>query len=242
MIFIEIDILLRLLTAYILSDFMIKPKLRFLEKGASGKNIKLLIINALTVGVMSYFLMGVFTHVWIPLIITVTNFAINFSKYFIKKTSVGIFISEQIFHLLVISVCWLVFTRQFYIFTDFVYELSCNDKFWYILSGYLIITTPLSVFISKVTSRWNADLHQTSDQSLKDAGKWIGIIERILILTFIIIGEFEIIGFLLAAKSVFRFGDLKDNKDRKRTEYILTGTLISFSSSIFIGLFVKMMI
>jgi hypothetical protein len=38
--------------------------------------------------------------------------------------------------------------------------------------------------------------------------------------------------FLLAVKSIFRFGDLKESKDVKLTEYILIGTLLSFGSGI----------
>jgi hypothetical protein len=53
---------------------------------------------------------------------------------------------------------------------------------------------------------------------------------------FVITGKWEAIGFLLAAKSVFRFGDLRKSKDRKLTEYILIGTLISFGISILTGL------
>ncbi len=242
MIFTEIDILLRLLAAYIISDFLIKPKLKFLKKEPTERNIKFYVINAIIFSILSYIILGIFSHVWIPLILSGAHFLFNFIRYYYKKRSVWIFISKQVFLFIMISLCWLMYTDQFSKLTSLTGELFNTDKFWYILSGYLIITTPLSVFISKVTSRWNADLHQTADQSLKDAGKWIGIIERILILTFIIIGEFEIIGFLLAAKSVFRFGDLKDNEDRKRTEYILIGTLISFSFSIFIGLFIKMLI
>jgi hypothetical protein len=44
------------------------------------------------------------------------------------------------------------------------------------------------------------------------------------------------VGFLIAAKSVFRFGDLKESKDRKLTEYILVGTLVSFGLAIFTAL------
>ncbi|OHX64045.1 DUF3307 domain-containing protein [Flammeovirga pacifica] len=72
--------------------------------------------------------------------------------------------------------------------------------------------------------------------SLIDAGQWIGILERILILTFVLNGDIKSIGFLLTAKSVFRFGDLKGGKDRQMTEYILIGTLLSFSLAIFTGL------
>ncbi|MFZ0597577.1 MAG: DUF3307 domain-containing protein, partial [Flavobacterium sp.] len=50
---------------------------------------------------------------------------------------------------------------------------------------------------------------------------------------------FEAIGFLLAAKSIFRFGDLKEAKDRKLTEYVLIGTLISFGTAIIAALIVQ---
>ncbi len=87
---------------------------------------------------------------------------------------------------------------------------------------------------------WPVSLkNNDNDDSLKDAGKWIGIIERILVLTFTLAGKYEAIGFLLAAKSVFRFGDLKEAKDRKRTEYILIGTLLSFTISIMLGLIIN---
>jgi hypothetical protein len=56
---------------------------------------------------------------------------------------------------------------------------------------------------------------------------------------FILTGHFEAIGFLLAAKSIFRFGDLKEAKDRKLTEYVLIGTLLSFGIALLIGLLVQ---
>jgi hypothetical protein len=40
----------------------------------------------------------------------------------------------------------------------------------------------------------------------------------------------------LAAKSIFRFGDLKESKDRKLTEYVLIGTLLSFGIAIAVGM------
>jgi hypothetical protein len=61
------------------------------------------------------------------------------------------------------------------------------------------------------------------------------MLERLFVFTFVITGNWEAIGFLLAAKSVFRFGDLKESKDRKLTEYILIGTLLSFGIAILIG-------
>ncbi|MDO5405204.1 MAG: DUF3307 domain-containing protein [Proteus sp. (in: enterobacteria)] len=55
-------------------------------------------------------------------------------------------------------------------------------------------------------------------------------------ITFILLNQFAAIGFLLAAKSIFRFGELQNDQDKKLTEYVMLGTLISFSISIFIGL------
>lgn len=83
---------------------------------------------------------------------------------------------------------------------------------------------------------------QTSQEGLKDAGRTIGIIERSLILTFILMSQYQAIGFLIAAKSVFRFGDLIDTSQRKRTEYILIGTLISFTFSILLGISTQFLI
>ena len=43
------------------------------------------------------------------------------------------------------------------------------------------------------------------------------------------------VGFLLTAKSVFRFGDAKDDETHRRTEYYLTGSLASFTLAILLG-------
>lgn len=55
---------------------------------------------------------------------------------------------------------------------------------------------------------------------------------------FIVTGHWEAVGFLLAAKSVFKFGDLKESKDRKLTEYILIGTLLSFGIAMAVAILV----
>ena len=44
------------------------------------------------------------------------------------------------------------------------------------------------------------------------------------------------IGFLITAKSVFRFNDLTRAKDRRLTEYVLIGSMLSFGLAVFTGL------
>lgn len=54
--------------------------------------------------------------------------------------------------------------------------------------------------------------------------------------------QFAAIGFLLAAKSIFRFGDLRESSDCKRTEYILFGTFLSFTLAVLLGVGVGMLL
>ncbi len=46
----------------------------------------------------------------------------------------------------------------------------------------------------------------------------------------------EAVGFLLAAKSIFRFGELNKAKEIKVTEYVLIGTFASFTIAVVIGI------
>lgn len=109
--------------------------------------------------------------------------------------------------------------------------------------AYTLLTIPTSVLIGKMTTKWSNELAGSNEtKGLEFAGKWIGIIERVLIFTFIIVNQISVIGFLLAAKSVFRFGDLKNSTDQKKTEYIIIGTFISFLLAIITGLIIQQII
>jgi hypothetical protein len=88
---------------------------------------------------------------------------------------------------------------------------------------------------------WSNALPPENANTLPNAGKIIGMLERVLVFVFIASGHFESVGFLLAAKSVFRFGDLSQAGQRKLTEYMLIGTLISFGLAIGLGLAVASM-
>jgi hypothetical protein len=69
-----------------------------------------------------------------------------------------------------------------------------------------------------------------SPKGLPDGGRAIGQLERGLIFLLVLTGMPEGIGFLIAAKSVLRFGSVSD--DRKVSEYVIIGTLASFGWAI----------
>jgi hypothetical protein len=65
---------------------------------------------------------------------------------------------------------------------------------------------------------------------------WVKTKEERNFKSIVVSNHWEAIGFLMAAKSVFRFGDLKESTDRKLTEYILIGTFVSFGLAILTGI------
>ena len=114
-----------------------------------------------------------------------------------------------------------------------------NAKILIPFTAAIFLLNPASYIVKTIVSKWapeNNSQLQTDTKSIKEsldnAGQLIGIMERILVLIFVFIGNWEGVGFLLAAKSVFRFGDLKEAKNMKITEYVLIGTLLSFGIAI----------
>jgi hypothetical protein len=62
---------------------------------------------------------------------------------------------------------------------------------------------------------------------LYGGGKVIGILERALIFLFIAVEEPAGIGFLIAAKSILRLGEIQGKGRRREVEYIIIGTFFS---------------
>ena len=100
----------------------------------------------------------------------------------------------------------------------------------------LILTTGLAlgVFAVGVVLKLQMDefalsLIHISPQGLPKGGKTIGILERLLVFLFVLVEKPEGIGFIVAAKSVFRISDLTNRTERDQAEYIMIGTLRSFT-------------
>ena len=74
------------------------------------------------------------------------------------------------------------------------------------------------------------------DAGLNHGGAWIGLLERALVFGLVLIGRFDAIGFLIAAKSVLRF---QYARDRSHSEYVIIGTLMSFSWAIAVALLTR---
>ena len=81
------------------------------------------------------------------------------------------------------------------------------------------------------------DLDSTKkSMGLSGAGRKIGQVERAIILTLALMGEFGTISFVFVAKSMARFEQLKE---RQFAEYYLLGTLLSIFFALATALLVQ---
>ena len=241
MMFTNLELLLRLLIAHALSDFIFQSTKWVKDKNEYKIRSGYLYLHIAITFVVTYIALGSWQPLWIPLVIGVSHFAIDLLKIYMKD-SPWRFITYQLLHIIVIVLCWVLYTSQLKILnSEFAFCWDSPKVLIYIVS-YILVSIPTSILVDELTKKWGVEVNDNNSDSLENAGKWIGIIERVLILTFTILGKFEPIGFMMAAKSVFRFGDLTNSNDRKRTEYVLVGTLLSFAVAIIAGLLTKQII
>ena len=227
-------IFVKLLLAHLLGDFLLQPTSWVLDKENRKHKSIYLYIHTLLHFILAWILVDMTDFVWFAVVLAVTHGGIDFLKLHFQKnkTKRNWFVIDQLLHLIVIMTITLFYTNKRIDFTAF------DNQFWIIATGILLLTKPTSILIKNIISIWTPE-NKTSDDSLSNAGNYIGILERLFVFYFVITAHFEAIGFLLAAKSIFRFGDLKEAKDRKLTEYVLIGTLLSFGIALLTGILVK---
>ena len=115
------------------------------------------------------------------------------------------------------------------------------DKILVGIIALLLIIFAIPISIRLFFSKWHkeSDFNNKRKTTLFNAGTIIGIMERLMILGFVLLDMNEGIGFLLAAKSIFRFGDLTNARDTKFTEYVMIGTLLSFGLGMLVAFSLK---
>jgi hypothetical protein len=111
-----------------------------------------------------------------------------------------------------------------------------SARAWVILVAILLLWDFEGALVGEATRRWRAEIKGRSENELAAAGLWIGRLERFLILLFVLGDHFEAIGFLVAAKSIFRFSSAEHSDRRKESEYFLVGTLLSFTLALLTAL------
>ena len=105
-----------------------------------------------------------------------------------------------------------------------------------VLLAYIVVSVGGGYLIRAALRRYTREVQISG---LKNAGLIIGVIERVLLLTFVLVDEYTAITIIFAAKSIARFNELKN---RKMSEYYLIGTLLSITFAMAIGIVTRYLV
>ena len=226
------------LFAHLLTDFVFQTDATVRAK----HKVPGLILHGLIAGILSYLFIGLYTGWELPLGVAFTHCLLDAWKLRSKKgTRLRRFVVDQLGHLLILGLfSWSA-----------VFKYGELSGIWINLFGwpYLLVLAVISGSILSIyvvsflvelsfealgikncpplSPGESSEGSQIEEMGIAEGGRVIGYLERGLITLFILAGYPEGIGFLIAAKSVFRFGELTDSSRRWQAEYIIIGTLLS---------------
>jgi hypothetical protein len=147
----EISLLVRLIIAHLLTDFVFQSNSWVNQRFKDGWHSRYLYIHGIIAGILAYLFSGLWSLIWVPLAIAATHIVIDGIKSKYENNTQSLVI-DQLCHFAVILAIWL------WIINPGPGELTAlketflpGIKIWVIVAAYLIIIWPSSVLISKLT-------------------------------------------------------------------------------------------
>lgn len=232
---------LKLLLCHILGDFVLQTK-RLVQQRSQDLRYLLLHIAIHAALLALVFCTSLDLYGQALIFVVCSHLAIDSMKIWWERKypfhPTRLFVLDQLLH---VGVLVAVVVYIYGIPEGLIAQLLSEKSLLY-LTAFLLAAWVCPIFLRIFFTKWTKqqEFVAKQQQSLVDAGMLIGIMERLIIILFIQVSFLSGIGFLLAAKSIFRFGDLTNAKDTKYTEYILVGTLASFLLAIVIGYGLRM--
>lgn len=224
-----------LLTGHLVADFLFQPQWMVDRKATwwvTG-------VHGVIVTVLSAALLGLVWS-WALLILFITHVAIDLTKTMVNRDDFWVFCSDQFLHLMVIGIIVSIYPD---LASKGLWHRTLTPENWQfglkcltVLSGIIVCVPVGGVIISKITNKLLSDEERRNFVGLQNGGKYIGWLERALVLILMYLNIPAGIGFLFAAKSVLRFGEIKDPEHRVVTEYIIIGSFTSFGWALLLAL------
>lgn len=228
-----LDLGLALLAGHLVGDFPLQTRLMVKEKHRPG----ILMAHGAIVAAVSYLFAARWTSWEIPLVILLTHLCIDFLKTKQRRASVTIFAIDQLAHLAVIVALaglaprWGAMSQwtEWWGQPWWVAQAGLSGFILTVWMGGVLVGLGVQPYLDEIQSATGlVESSLKPTRGLTHGGRLIGQWERALIFLFVGLGQPSSIGFLIAAKSIFRFGELKDRENRMEAEYITIGTLMSF--------------
>ncbi|MCC5808165.1 MAG: DUF3307 domain-containing protein [Opitutales bacterium] len=240
---------LSLLFAHLLADFGLQSAKDIRDKAKPAVFAK----HIAWVTVLAWVFSGDWFNPWIPLIIGTSHAAFDALKT--AATAAGynakrLFFIDQAAHIAVLAgvAWWAASPGHAHFWVEAAGPLYIDAVI--LGCGFLLAVFTGGILIGMATEGFTRQIREETDtrkttgdtsarrEGLAQGGRIIGWLERALIFFFVLIGKPEAVAFLVAAKSVFRFGELTKDS-RKEAEYILIGTLMSFGWAIPVAWFTR---
>jgi hypothetical protein len=229
-------ILLVQFIAHIIADFFAQPEYVCRKKRLHLLKSWHIYIHMAIVFVTSFALTPACDFVWYAAGIAVLHFGIDALKcvaerHIKQENNHFLFFTDQIAH---IAVVWTAVGLYWKMGGDIP---GCINQFTtqglLVATGFLLCLKPANILtrVCLATLGTNRAIGDSlENESLQKAGRWIGSIERSMTFGLVLLGQYTAIGFIIAAKSVLRYGD-----NTHKTEYVLIGTLLSFGIAFALG-------
>lgn len=222
-----------LLLAHIIGDFYLQTDKTCEDKKRGIKSFHHY-LHALVIFAVTYLFSNAYSTFWMyALGVSITHLIIDCVKSSVHKDGLLTFCIDQLLHVGIIAaaVWWYAHTTSSW--TQFVF-FGHND--WALVACCVIgCCKPTNILIKYILEKYRIDMPKSQGKELSNAGALIGSLERIICLVLVFVGQYEAIGFIIAAKSILRFKDYETAK----TEYVLVGTLLSFGIALLLGLTIK---
>jgi hypothetical protein len=243
---------LELLASHLVGDFCLQSDR--LVQAKRSRRLQAFLFHAAMQAALAYVFAGLWRRWEIPLAIGAAHCFIDLFKEAVlqrlaPRNSCGKPITLWKFWSLVIDQAAHIGTIAALVWFLTTTNRIAAEPYWGLLIGQPLWNKSLMVLISIVTTVYvggvligilvepflaelkgpDGQLAIDRKRGLENGGKRIGQLERALILLFVLSAQPASVGFLITAKSVFRFGELKEGDGRKEAEYIIIGTMLSFA-------------
>ena len=236
----DLPLLIRLLLGHFVSDFFLQTSSMIKGKEEKIWRAGSLYLHAGIYAVIVFVASSAWSQwFWLFPALFVSHFLIDGWKT-TREEKTLVFIGDQVAHLAVLAVI-LVALADFKPnpLEFFIQKIWNSPRVLIVILGYFLVLWPVGRLMSVMTDPFRQQLQDNKSRGLELAGLWIGCLERTFLLTFVLFDYPSGVALLLGLKSLFRFGEIKDPANRKETEYILIGTLLSFAFAMIVGLAVK---
>lgn len=261
-------LIFNLIVAHILGDFYLQTNKSCENKFLHSVKGKSLWLHSLIIGILSWIAIWDFCGWWLALGIMTLHFLTDWLKSYTqskmcilttnaqnevvpgesKRNDLWIFLADQIVHIAIIVVGAYIWFSAYsnrnndWSLPEYLQDFIINHPLRLkTMVGLLLALKPANILILLILETCKVNIKPTKNDEHGNfhSGELIGWLERGLILVFVIMSQYEAIGFLIAAKSILRFSEA--SKGDEKSEYVLTGTLLSLAIALCLGILVLKM-